>query len=189
MIARVGCAAVLGLLCGCALVFLLAGGRVVIGAEKAAAAIAAPAAQAKCPYTDTMEYSAGFYSTGSGYWGGQWGGYHLGVDFVGPAGAQVYAPFSLSIEDVSRYDDPGRYGAFIQGRFDDGTLFYAGHLIDVFVQEGTEVRACTVIGTLGATAGPHTHIKLAGPSAPVPCEGAEPGPYGCIDPIAYWEAR
>ena len=143
----------------------------------------------KCPYTATMEAAAYFDSTGSGYWSGQWGGLHLGVDFIGSPGDPVYAPFDMTIESVGRYDDPGRFGANIQARFLDGTLYYAGHLIDVYVSGGQAVSACTIIGTLGATAGPHTHIKLGGVFAPVPCEGSPPGDGGCIDPIEYWETH
>jgi murein DD-endopeptidase MepM/ murein hydrolase activator NlpD len=151
----------------------------------------APAAGRKCPYTDTMQIGAGssFTSTGSGYWSGQYGGMHLGDDFIGTPGDPVYAPFDLVVESVGRYDDPGRFGANIQARFADGTLYYAGHLIDVYVTGGQQVPACTVIGTLGATAGPHTHIKLASPAAPVPCESSPPGEFGCIDPMDYWEAH
>lgn len=146
----------------------------------------------KCPYTDTMAIGEGssFYSTGSGYWSGQYGGMHLGDDFIGSPGDPVYAPFDMQIESVGEYTDPGRYGKNIQARFvSDGVLYYAGHLIDVYVFSGQTVAACEVIGTLGATAGPHTHIKLASPSAPVPCEGSPPGDGGCIDPMAYWEAH
>lgn len=148
--------------------------------------------QHKCPYTATMDYPEGstFYSTGSGYWSGQYGGYHLGVDFTGNPGDPVYAPFDMLIESVGRYDDPGRLGANIQARFmSDNTLYYAGHLIDVFVNAGQTVAACTVIGTLGATAGPHVHVKLAGAFAPVPCESSPPGEYGCIDPLEYWSTH
>jgi hypothetical protein len=145
----------------------------------------------KCPYTTTMQIAEGssFYSTGSPYWGGQYGAMHLGDDFVGSPGDPVLAPFDLTVEMVGRYDDPGRYGQYIQARFQDGTLFYAGHLIDVYVSGGQQIAACTTIGTLGATAGPHVHIKLGAPGAPVPCEGSVPGPGGCLDPIEYWETH
>lgn len=161
-------------------------------------AIAAPApalsspAGKKCPYTATMQIGEGssFSSTGSGYWAGQYGGMHLGDDFVGNPGDPVYAPFDMQIESVGEYTDPGRLGKNIQARFmSDHTLYYAGHLIDVYVSQGETVPACTIIGTLGATAGPHTHIKLAGPDAPVPCEGSPPGLGGCIDPMEYWETH
>lgn len=159
--------------------------------EETQSAWGQPLAAQKCPYTATMDYPDGssFYSTGSIHWNGQYGGLHLGVDFVGSPGDPVYAPFDMVVERVGRYDDPGRFGANIQARFGDGTLYYAGHLIDVYVSGGQTVPACAIIGTLGATAGPHTHIKLAGPSSPIPCEGSAPGEGGCIDPIAYWEAH
>jgi murein DD-endopeptidase MepM/ murein hydrolase activator NlpD len=146
-------------------------------------------AQRKCPYTATMDAAAWFDSTGSGYWSGQYNGMHLGVDFIGNAGDPVFAPFDMLIESVGYYGDAGRLGANIQARFTDRTLYYAGHLIDVYVSAGQFVAACEVIATLGATAGPHTHIKLGSPDAPVPCEASPPGEYGCIDPIRYWETR
>ena len=158
------------------------------------AAPAAPAAQTgqKCGFTDTMAVGEGssFYSTGSGYWSGQYGGMHLGDDMVGNPGDAVYAPWDMTIDSVGEYTDPGRFGKNIQAHVvSDGYLFYAGHLIDVYVSAGQLVPACTQIGTLGATAGPHTHIKMASPGAPIPCEGSEPGPNGCVDPIEYWETH
>lgn len=152
----------------------------------------APRVSSKCGYTDTMTVgeNSSFYSTGAPAWSGQYDGYHLGADMVGNAGDPVYAPWGMTIDSVGRYDDPGRYGAFIQAHIvSDGYLFYAGHLIDVYVQAGERVSACTVIGTLGATSQPHVHIKLAGPSAPIPCEGSPPGLGGCLDPLEYWETH
>jgi murein DD-endopeptidase MepM/ murein hydrolase activator NlpD len=150
----------------------------------------APVSLQKCGFTDTMAIGEGssFYSTGSGYWSGQYGGMHLGDDFVGNPGDPVYAPWDMTIDSVGEYTDPGRFGKNIQAHIvSDGYLFYAGHLIDVYVSAGQLVPACTQIGTLGATAGPHTHIKMAGSQAPIPCEGSEPGPNGCIDPMEYWQ--
>ena len=117
-------------------------------------------------------------------------GMHLGDDMVGNPGDAVYAPWDMTIDSVGEYTDPGRFGKNIQAHVvSDGYLFYAGHLIDVYVSAGQLVPACTQIGTLGATAGPHTHIKMASPGAPIPCEGSEPGPNGCVDPIEYWETH
>lgn len=144
----------------------------------------------KCPYTKTMSVASTFYST-EGPWGGQYGGFHLGDDFTGDEGDEVLAPFDMVIESTGRYDDPDRFGNNIQGRFlSDKVLYYAGHLIDVYVKPGDTVAACTVIATLGATSFKHTHIKLGGPNAPVPCELTEPGwDTGCIDPIEYWNTH
>lgn len=148
----------------------------------------APQGAAKCPYTATMQVGDGSYfdSTGSAAWAGQWGGMHLGDDFVGQRGDPVYAPFDMVVESVGEYTDAARFGRNIQARFADGTLYYAGHLVDVYVSAGQHVAACTVIATLGATDQPHTHIKLGAPGAPVPCEGSQPGVGGCIDPLEYW---
>jgi murein DD-endopeptidase MepM/ murein hydrolase activator NlpD len=137
---------------------------------------------AKCPVTSTMAVSANFYSTGSPYWAGQAGGMHNGTDFSGQPGEPVYAPFDFTVEDIQYYGDPGRIGYYVQGRFDDGYLFYAGHLGEVYTQVGARVTACEQIGTIGAVF--HTHVKIAPASAPVPCEAS-----GCEDFEAYWSER
>lgn len=144
----------------------------------------------KCPFTDTMAYDSSFYSTGSDAWSGQYNGYHLGVDFTGEG--NVYAPFDMTIDQnggIGFYEDPNRYGKFIQAHFTDRYLFYSGHLKETFVTEGQFVPACTIIGISGATDYKHVHIKIASPNASVPCEGSVPGEYGCVDPLEYWNSR
>lgn len=144
----------------------------------------------KCGYTDTMAYQDGFNAV-AGVWSGQYGSMHLGVDFTGNYGDPVYqGPWEVYIEDVTSYPAGDiRAGVFVQGRYPDGTLFYAGHLIDAAVQEGQTYPPCTLMGRMGATSFSHSHIKLGAPNAPVPCEGSPPGDRGCIDPIAYWEGH
>lgn len=172
-----------------------------VGVETADVAAAAPtppsAVGNKCPYTDTMEYdhdNGGFYASAP-VWGSQYGGWHNGVDFTGAEGDWVYAPFDLTVDPegtgVGFYGDSARYGGYIQGHFNhDGVLFYSGHLISVAVEPGQFVPACSPIGQLGATTYKHTHIKLGGPRAPIPCESSEPGwNTGCLDPIEYWNTH
>jgi hypothetical protein len=160
-------------------------------AKYPAAAAPAPAASApaapsgkKHPVTDTMEVSANFTSTGSGAWSGQAGGMHWGTDFAGNPGDPVYAPFDLTFEMTGFYGDPGRYGHYLIGRFDDGTLFYSGHLADVIqAAPGQRIAAGTVIGHIGELY--HTHIKLEPPGSPHPCEG----PGTCVDFEEYYQER
>jgi murein DD-endopeptidase MepM/ murein hydrolase activator NlpD len=146
----------------------------------------------KCPYTDTMKISTPFNAVYPVY-DGQYGSMHLGVDLTGNPGDPVYAPFDMTVDGegsgVTYAADYPYTGWRIQAHFNDGTLYYAGHLIDVYVSAGQFVAACEVIATLGATAGPHVHVKLAGSNAPIPCESSPPGEYGCIDPIEYWESH
>jgi len=137
---------------------------------------------AKCQVTDTMQVNAHFTDTSSGYWAGQAGGMHNGTDYGGNPGDPVYAPFALTVEDIQYYADPGRIGWYVQGRFDDGYLFYAGHLGATLVQVGERVEACRQIGTIGEVY--HTHIKINAPGEPEPCEAT-----GCDDFEAYWEQR
>jgi murein DD-endopeptidase MepM/ murein hydrolase activator NlpD len=122
----------------------------------------------KCPVTQPTVINAHFSDTNSEYWVGQVGGMHNGTDFGGDPGTPVYAPFDMTIEDIQFYSDPGRIGWYIQGRLADGYLFYAGHLGTTTVQVGQHIVACTQIGTIGEVY--HSHIKIAPPEAPVPCE-------------------
>jgi murein DD-endopeptidase MepM/ murein hydrolase activator NlpD len=151
--------------------------------QQAQPAALAPAGR-KHPVTDTLEVSANFYSTGSGYWAGQAGGMHLGTDMAGQPGDNVYAPFDLTFEMTGYYSDPGRLGHYLIGRFADGTLFYSGHLADVIqAAPGEIIPVGTVIGHIGDLY--HTHIKLEPPGSPSPCEG----PGTCIDFEEYFNTH
>lgn len=133
----------------------------------------------KCLPTATGAISAHFSDTASAYWGAQYLGQHNGTDYSGQSGDPVFAPFGLTVEDIQYYSDPGRIGWYVQGRFSDGYLFYAGHLGTVAVQVGDTVGACAQIGTIGSVA--HTHIKINRPGSPEPCEAT-----GCDDFERYF---
>lgn len=134
------------------------------------ASAAAPVG-AKFPVTDTMEVSANFYATGSGAWAGQAGGMHLGTDFAGNPGDNVYMPFDCRFDQTGFYADAARWGYFLICYFADGTLFYSGHLQDVIQPApGEWIPAGTVIGHIGQLY--HTHVKLQPPGISGPCEGA-----------------
>jgi hypothetical protein len=148
----------------------------------AASALQGQASAVKCPVTDTMAVSAHFWDTSSGFWAGQAGGQHNGTDFAGNPGELVYAPFAMTVEDVGYYSDAGRIGSYVQARLDDGWLFYAGHLDQVYVAVGARVEACAPLGTIGGVY--HVHIKVADPTRPIPCEAT-----GCDDFEAYWGNR
>lgn len=138
------------------------------------------AQSSKCLPTATGAISAHFDDTTSGYWAAQAGGRHNGTDYAGSPGEPVYAPFDLVVEDTQYYGDSGRIGWYIQGRFSDGFLFYAGHLGQALVRVGDRVGACQQIGTIGEVW--HTHIKTASPDMPVPCEAT-----GCVNFARYFE--
>jgi murein DD-endopeptidase MepM/ murein hydrolase activator NlpD len=147
-----------------------------------AAMVPAQASAAKCRVTDTMAVTAHFGDTRSGHWSGYAGGQHNGTDYAGNPGDLVYAPFGMTVEDVGYYGDPGRIGSYVQARLDDGYLFYAGHLDQVYVDVGARVEACAPLGTIGGVY--HTHIKIASPDKPIPCEAT-----GCDDFEQYWSER
>lgn len=134
----------------------------------------------KCLPTSTGQISAHFSDTSSPYWAGQAGGMHNGTDYSGNQGDPVFAPFAFRVEAIEYYGDAGRIGWYVQGRFQDGYLFYAGHLGTVAVQVGDQVEACQPIGTIGEVN--HTHIKINRPGSPEPCEAT-----GCDDFERYFE--
>ena len=105
---------------------------------------------------------------------------HNGTDYSGQPSEPVYAPFDFRVEDVQYYSDPGRIGWYVQGRFEDGYLFYAGHLGQVLVRVGDVVEACQQIGVIGEVY--HTHVKINRPGSPEPCEAT-----GCDDFEQYFE--
>lgn len=133
------------------------------------------------PPTDTMSVSASFYDTGAGAWSAQAGGMHLGTDFNGNQGDNVYMPFDCSFSSTGFYEDSGRYGHYLICYLADGILFYSGHLEDVIQpQPGEIIPAGTVIGHMSYL--DHTHIKLEPPGSPSPCEGSGT----CIDFEEYY---
>ena len=138
------------------------------------------AAAAKCLPTATGAISAHFNDTNSGYWSAYAGKRHNGTDYSGSQGDPVVAPFAFVVEDIQYYGDAGRLGWYVQGRFSDGYLFYAGHLGTVAVTLGQAVPACAVVGTIGDLL--HTHIKINRPGSPEPCEAT-----GCDDFEVYYK--
>lgn len=140
----------------------------------------APRVSSKCLPTSTGLISAHFSDTSSPYWGAQYLGMHNGTDYAGSQGDPVYAPFDLTVEDIQYYSDPARIGWYVQGRMADGYLYYSGHLGTVEVVVGQFVGACSVIGTIGDVF--HTHVKVASPGKPVPCEAT-----GCDNFELYFE--
>ena len=136
----------------------------------------------KCTPTDPVNIGGHFWSDNSEYWAGQWNGWHNGTDFLADQGQPVYAPYNMLIEYLDYYGDSGRIGWYIQSRLDDQYLYYSGHLGDVFVKVGDYVPACTQIATIGVVN--HTHVKIASPDKPVPCEAT-----GCDDFEAYFETH
>lgn len=139
----------------------------------------------KQPPTDYMEVGASFYSTWQGFgsnpWGSQYNGMHLGTDYTGKQGDNVYMPFDCSFSSTGFYDDNSRYGHYLVCYLTDGTLFYSGHLEDVIQpQPGEIIPAGTIIGHMSYLN--HTHIKLEPPGSPSPCEGSGT----CIDFEEYY---
>ncbi len=101
---------------------------------------------------------ANFYSTGSPAWKNQPGGQHLGTDFLAPQGSAVYAPYDGVVIKLGRYTDSGRKGDYVMMTLDDGVEYYSGHLNNVAVREGRQVKAGDVLGYTNEYN--HTHVQI-----------------------------
>ena len=93
---------------------------------------------------------------------------HSGLDFVAPAGKNVYATGNGTVTFV-QYSRTG-YGneIVIDHKFGFGSRY--GHLDTVLVKEGEAIKRGQVIGTVGQTGratGPHLHYEVLYENKPV----------------------
>lgn len=100
--------------------------------------------------------STGF-GTGGGYWSS---GYHTGLDFAQPYGADVYAAKNGVVVEAGW---GGAYGNTVVIQHSDGTQTRYAHLASSNVSVGQEVKAGQQIGEVGSTGnstGPHLHFEV-----------------------------
>jgi len=86
--------------------------------------------------------------------------FHHGIDIAAPGGTEVYAAAAGRVSAVKNNDILGNFIVILH-RGDFSTLY--GHLRKVSVQEGDEVRAGSLIATVGSTGlstGPHLHFEI-----------------------------
>lgn len=106
--------------------------------------------------TTGLTYTSGF--------GQRWGRMHSGIDIAGPTGTPIITPINGMVEVMAPLSG---YGKAVYIRSGDLVMEF-GHLDSINVKEiGQEVKAGSVIGTLGSTGrstGPHLHwtIKMSG---------------------------
>jgi murein DD-endopeptidase MepM/ murein hydrolase activator NlpD len=107
--------------------------------------------------------NARFHSTGSPAWVNQFpntpmAGQHGGTDFLAPPGSPVFAPYDMHVIAVGHYSDSGRFGDYVIGNWKNGLEYYSGHLQNVSVSVGDDVKAGQQIGETNLLA--HTHIQV-----------------------------
>lgn len=99
--------------------------------------------------------------------GPRWGRMHEGLDVAADTGHPLYAvgAGTLTVAAVS----PG-LGKHVRLTLEDGTELTYGHLSEILVQEGAQVRAGDVVGEVGSTGrstGAHLHFEVRADAEPV----------------------
>jgi len=87
-------------------------------------------------------------------------GFHLGVDFAGPSGADILAAASGTVTAAGWHSSMGNYIIISHG---GGVRTTYMHFSALYVYVGTTVSAGQVIGACGTTGnstGPHLHFQL-----------------------------
>ncbi len=94
---------------------------------------------------------------------------HKGVDFIAPQGTDIFAPLSGTVSKVSF--DTNEYGyAYLVLDHGEELFTVYGHVSDILVNEGQEVKQGDLIAKTGGeqgekgsgyfTAGPHLHLEV-----------------------------
>lgn len=132
-------------------------------AEATAATLGAQTAELKYQLNPIVIPTEPGYSisTTFGVSGGYWSsGYHTGLDFAQPTGADVYAAKDGQVIEAGW---GGAYGNTVVIQHADGTQTRYAHLSAVHVSVGETVTAGQHIGDVGSTGnttGPHLHFEV-----------------------------
>lgn len=94
--------------------------------------------------------------------------FHAGIDMAAPTGTPVYAAADGRVNFASRYSvrqSVGwwRYGNLVTIKHGDRFITLYGHLDEIKVKAGTQVKQGDVIGTVGSTGwstNPHLHYEV-----------------------------
>jgi murein DD-endopeptidase MepM/ murein hydrolase activator NlpD len=92
---------------------------------------------------------------------------HPGVDLVQEFGSEIYATAGGR---VTHAGPMGGYGDMVEIEHGNGLVTRYGHLSEILVAEGQEVRAGALLGRLGSTGrstGPHLHYEVRVDGEPV----------------------
>ncbi|UGT43980.1 M23 family metallopeptidase [Nocardia yamanashiensis] len=100
--------------------------------------------------------------------GQRWGAAHNGIDFGDGFGAPIRAVTDGTVIEAG---PASGFGLWVRVQQDDGTIGVYGHMQDILVQVGQQVRAGDEIATVGSrgySTGPHLHYEVhTAPGAPV----------------------
>ncbi|MEW6606803.1 MAG: peptidoglycan DD-metalloendopeptidase family protein [bacterium] len=99
--------------------------------------------------------------------GPRWGGTHQGTDYAVPIGSPVYAAYDGTVGRrgwQNEYNHNEGYGQRIYINHGDGVETIYGHLNEINVRSGQQVRRGDLIGRSGNTGlstGPHLHFGIS----------------------------
>jgi murein DD-endopeptidase MepM/ murein hydrolase activator NlpD len=92
---------------------------------------------------------------------------HPGVDLVQTFGAEIYSTAAGRVVHAGPF---GGYGNMVEVDHGNGLATRYGHMSEVLVTEGQEVKAGAVLGRIGSTGrstGPHLHYEVRVNEEPV----------------------
>jgi murein DD-endopeptidase MepM/ murein hydrolase activator NlpD len=121
-------------------------------------------------YTITAEWHDTSYLWSSGY--------HTGLDFSAPAGAEIVS-VARGIVTEATWDDA--YGNLVKVELEDGTAIWYAHQTSYVVEVGQEVNPGDLIGYVGDTGnttGPHLHLEVRIPDGSE--DGQDVDPYDAL---------
>ena len=86
--------------------------------------------------------------------------FHSGIDFRAETGHPIKAPAAGVVVTAGR---TGGYGNMVEVRHKGGIITRYGHMNSIYVKEGDNVEAGTILGEVGSTGrstGPHLHYEV-----------------------------
>ncbi|MRH90142.1 peptidoglycan DD-metalloendopeptidase family protein [Nocardia sp. SYP-A9097] len=113
----------------------------------------------------TVRPVAGPLTSGFGV---RWGAMHAGIDFGDGFGTPIRAVTDGTVIEAG---PASGFGLWVRIQQDDGTIGVYGHMQDILVQPGQQVRAgddVATVGSRGYSTGPHLHYEVhISPGAPI----------------------
>lgn len=95
--------------------------------------------------------------------GTRWGAMHGGLDLAAPLGTPLFAAADGVVTDAGPAQG---FGIWVKIRLSDGTVLVYGHMYNVNVRPGQQVRAGDLVswvGNNGYSTGPHVHFEVHSP--------------------------
>ncbi|MGH3947629.1 MAG: M23 family metallopeptidase [Pseudonocardiaceae bacterium] len=126
-------------------------------AAKKRAAEKRAAAKREAARPDFARPAEGRFTSG---FGARWGSSHNGVDIANSIGTPIV---SVAEGEVIEAGPASGFGLWVQVRHSDGTVTVYGHMNEIVVSQGQQVKAgeeIATIGNRGQSTGPHVHFEV-----------------------------